>query len=221
MTVGESSVRYEGWRVAAASAAGVFFASLVVYGFAVLLKPLAAAFLWSRETTATAYACFALAAALAAPIVGRLLDRHGPSRVAVPCIALCGIGIASMSLLTGSRAHLYGLFTILGIAATGTSPLAYSRAVSTWFDRRRGTALAIVLGGGAAASIAHPPAVEALIRVMDWRRACLVLGIAVLVVGLPVVIGFVRERGPLVRESRTSVAGATSGRRWVPGSCGC
>jgi predicted MFS family arabinose efflux permease len=218
MTVGESSVRYEGWRVAAASAAGVFFASLLVYGFAVLLKPLAAAFAWSRETTATAYACFALASALAAPIVGRLLDRYGPGRVAVPCVAICGIGVASMSLLTGSRLHLYGLFLILGIAATGTSPLAYSRAVSTWFDRRRGMALAIVLGGAAAASMAHPPALDALIRSIGWQRACQVTGAAVLAVGLPIVATVVRERDATARTARPAVADATIStalRSWI------
>jgi predicted MFS family arabinose efflux permease len=209
MAASESSIRYEGWRVAAASAAGVFFASLLVYGFSVLLKPLTAEFAWSRETTATAYACFALASALAAPIVGRLLDRYGPNRVAVPCIAICGLGVASMSLLTGSRVHLCGLFTISGIAATGTSPLAYSRAVSTWFDRRRGTALAIVLGGAAAASMAHPPALDALIQSIGWRRACLVMGAAVLAVGLPIVASVVRERGATARTAQPATPDAT------------
>jgi hypothetical protein len=40
---GEDDLRYEGWRVAAAAAVGVFvgFASLLVYTFGVFLKPLA------------------------------------------------------------------------------------------------------------------------------------------------------------------------------------
>src|SRR5262245_2990211 len=138
MTSSESSIRYEGWRVAAASAVGVFFASLLVYSFGVLLKPLADTFSWSRETTSTAYACFVWAAGLSAPIIGRLLDRHGPVSVGVPCLALCGCGIAALSQLTAHPLHLYLSFTVLGAAATGTSALAYSRAVSTWFDRRRG-----------------------------------------------------------------------------------
>ena len=39
--VDESSPRYEGWRVALASGAGVFvsFASLLVYTFGIFLKP--------------------------------------------------------------------------------------------------------------------------------------------------------------------------------------
>ena len=129
MTNDESAFRYEGWRVAGASAVGVFFAALFAYGFGVLLKPLAQEFGWSRETTATAYACLALASAVAAPFVGRLVDRYGPVRVAAPCIALSGLGIASLSMLSGSRVHLYLLCTALGLAVIGTSPLAYSRAV--------------------------------------------------------------------------------------------
>ena len=214
----EGSIRYEGWRVAAASSAGVVCASMLVYGFGVLLKPLADEFAWSRETTATAYACFALATALAAPIVGRLLDRFGPVRVAIPCIALSGLGIASLSLLGGSRVQLYLLFTAIGLVTAGTTPLAYSRAVSTWFDRHRGAALAIVIGGSALASITHPPAVEALIRLTDWRRTCLALGGIVLIVGLPIVIGFVRERGAHPHEPRTPISGATTAaalRSWV------
>ena len=48
----ETSPRYEGWRVVAASAAGVFvsFASLLVYTFGVFLKPLTVEFGWSRDT---------------------------------------------------------------------------------------------------------------------------------------------------------------------------
>ena len=216
MSVSESSIRYEGWRVAAASAAGVFFAAVVVYGFGVLLKPLTVEFSWSRETTAAAYSCYALASALAAPLIGRLLDRYGPTRVAVPCIVLCGAGIAQLSTLSGSRLQLYGIFTALGIAATGTSPLAYSRAVASWFDRRRGAALAIVMAGAAAASIVHPPTLDALVRSVGWQQACRMTGGAVLALGLPIIIVFVSERGVHTQASHGSIGDARAAlRSWI------
>ena len=68
-----------------------------------------------------------------------------------------------------------------------------SRAVSSWFERRRGTALAVVMSGGAIGAIVLPPAAEALIETIGWRRACLVLGAMVLVVGIPIVARFIRE----------------------------
>jgi predicted MFS family arabinose efflux permease len=190
----EGAFGYRGWRVAGAAAVGVFFAASLAYGFSVLLKPMAEELAWSRETASTAYACLAIATAVAAPLVGRLIDRHGTLRVVVPCVGAFGVGIASMAWLTPSHAHAYVLFTALGFAVIGTSPLAYSRAVAMWFDRRRGLALGIVISGGAVASMTHPPMVAALIDAVGWRGACLVIGGLVLGVGLPLVVGFVRER---------------------------
>src|SRR5262245_59491694 len=112
----EHDIRYEGWRVTGASATGVFFASILVYGFAVLLKPLTEEFGWSRQSVSAAYAMMAAASALFAPVLGTLLDRHGPRRVVVPCIVLCGVGMMSLSALTASRVQLYVVFAVLGLA---------------------------------------------------------------------------------------------------------
>jgi hypothetical protein len=45
----EADARYEGWRVAFASAVSWFLASSLIYTFAVFFKPLAAEFSWSRD----------------------------------------------------------------------------------------------------------------------------------------------------------------------------
>ena len=64
---GEDSAGYEGWRVALASSVGVFvsFASLLVYTFGILLKPLAQEFAWSREAVSAAFGVAAMTAAVA------------------------------------------------------------------------------------------------------------------------------------------------------------
>ena len=192
--VPENDLRYEGWRVAAASSLGVVVASIFVYAFAVLLGPISSEFGWSRQSVAAAYSTMAAVSALCAPWLGALLDRYGPRRVAIPCVAVCGLGIASLAALTPSRTHLYSVFAVMGVAGLGTSALAYSRAVSSWFDDRRGFAIALVIAGGGLASITHPPVTEALIRAAGWRQACVVLGGAVLLLALPIVAAFVRER---------------------------
>ena len=208
--VEEGSIRYEGWRVAAASGIGVLFASMAAYAFSVLLKPLSEEFAWSRETASTAYSCFTLASALAAPILGPLLDWRGPRRVVLPCMIAIGLGLASLSTMTGSPARLYLQFTILGLAVIGASSLAFSRTVSTWFDLRRGSALAIVIAGGAVGSMVHPPVVDALVRMSGWRTACLVMGAVVLGVGVPLVAMFVRERHARAGATAAAIGGATT-----------
>ena len=196
--------------MAAVSGIGVFFASMTAYAFSVLLKPLSQEFAWSRETASTAYSCFTLATALAAPALGPLLDRRGPLRVVLPCMVANALGIASLSTMTASPTRLYLLFGALGLAVIGSSPLAFSRTVSTWFDRRRGQALAIVIAGGAVGSMVHPPAVDFLIRLAGWRAACLVMGAVLVVVGVPLVVLFVRERQARAGTSPAAVSGATT-----------
>jgi MFS family permease len=93
----------------------VSFASLLVYGFSVLLKPLAEAFAWSRETTATAYACFALASALAAPIVGRLLTGWLLDRFRATYVAAALLTLAAAGILLLATAHTFELALVAAV----------------------------------------------------------------------------------------------------------
>ncbi len=92
----------------------------------------------------------------------------------------------------------------------GTAQMAYSRAVSTWFDRHRGLALALMMCGGAAGAMTLPPLAQWLIGTLGWRHAAIALGIGAAAIGLPTVAAFVRERpadgGP---HSAVQAAGAT------------
>src|SRR5262245_29341743 len=108
--VSEDSLLHTGWRVAAASALGVFLASLLAYSFSVLLKPLAAEFGWTREEIARAYGAMAVMSALSSPLVGHLLDRFGPRPILVACISAVGAAFASLALLTNSLWHFYLIF---------------------------------------------------------------------------------------------------------------
>jgi predicted MFS family arabinose efflux permease len=213
----EGDLRYEGWRVAAAASVGVFvsFASLFVYTFGVLLKPLAEEFAWSRESVSAAFGIAAMTVAVCSPPLGYLFDRGNPNRIIIPSLVIFGGAFASLSLLTPHLWHLYAIFFVLGVVGNGTAQMAYSRAVSSWFHERRGTALAVVMSGGAVGAIVLPPAAEALIQTIGWRGACLALGAMVLVIGVPIVTRFIRERpgergasavldGVSVREGVTS-----------------
>jgi MFS family permease len=206
----ETSRRYEGWRVALASGIGVFvsFASLLVYTFGIFLKPVAEEFSWSREAVSGAFGVAAMSIAVCSPIIGYLLDRFHPRNIILPCLAIFGCAFASLSLLTPHLWHLYATFVILGIVGNGTAQMAYSRAVSSWFERRRGTALALVLSGGAVGAMVLPPTAAALIRHIGWRSAFLVLGAVVLAIGLPTVARFIRER-PVVAGRGGEIAGAS------------
>jgi MFS family permease len=207
----EEGLSYEGWRVAGAASAGVFvsFASLFIYTFGTFLKPLAAEFSWSREAVSTAFGIAAMTVAACSPPLGVLLDRHGARRIIVPSLAVFGIAFASLALLTPHLSHLYAVCVVLGIVGNGTAQMAYTRTVASWFERRRGAALALMLAGGAVGAMVLPPVAQALIDRAGWRTACALLGAMVLAIGLPVVLAFVRERPATAAAPATTSHGAS------------
>jgi len=192
----EDDLSYDGWGVVAASAVGVYvsFASVFVYTFGIFLKPLTETFGWSRQSASAAFGVAAMSIAIASPFLGRLFDRYGPRRVILPCLTVFGLGFASLAALTGNLWQFYATFAVLGLVGNGTAQMAYSRAVSTWFDRHRGLALALMMCGGAVGAMTLPPVAQWLIGALGWRGAAIALGVGALIIGLPVVAAFVRER---------------------------
>jgi MFS family permease len=209
----EYSPRYPGWRVVAASAGCVFFsfASLLVYTFGVFLKPLAEEFHWSRQAVSLAFGFAALSVATCSPFIGALLDKVPARRIVLPCFTVFGLAFASLSLLTPHLWHLYAVFIVLGIVGNGTAQLAYTRAISTWFQERRGFAFALLMSGGATGAMVLPVIAQSLIGIAGWRGAFAILGIAVLAVALPLGTKVKERSAPAVLESAETGASVAQG----------
>ena len=184
------------WMIVAAAFCGVMvgFGSLLVFTFSVFVKPLSAEFGWSREVISGAFGFAAMSVAVASPVLGRLLDRYGPVRVILPCMAVYALAFASLSQLAPSIWQLYATFVVLGIVGNGTTQMGYSRAVSTWFYENRGLALALVMAGTGVGGVVLPPLAQSLITNYGSRAAYAALGVLVIIVGTPLTAVFVRER---------------------------
>jgi MFS family permease len=191
----ESTLSYTGWRVTLAAFVGVMvsFAAMVPFTFSLFLTPLHYAFGWKSEAISNAFAIAALTVAACSPTIGTLLDRLPPRRIILPCIAVFACGMASLSLLRGHIAQFYASYLLLGLVGNGTAQLAYSRAVLTWFERRRGLALAIVLTGSGTGSILLPIIAQHVIATHGWRASYLTLG-AIALLGFPLTALLVRNR---------------------------
>src|SRR5580658_4484855 len=145
----ESRVLYPGWGVAAAAFVGVMtsFSPIVPYTFSLFLNPLHAAFGWRREAMDGTFAIAAITVAVVSPFIGMLLDRFPPRRIILPSIFVFALALASLSRLSGSISQFYVTFFVLGLVANGTAQFAYTRTILSWFQRRRGLALALILTG--------------------------------------------------------------------------
>jgi MFS family permease len=113
---------------------------MILFPFGVLVGPITAEFGWPGATLASAVVTAHVTGALAMPIVGALMDRYGVRSVALPAICCFALGFAGMSLLPGVPVLFVVGYALLGIVGAGHSTLTYARAVSTWFDARRGLA---------------------------------------------------------------------------------
>ena len=191
----EDSLGYAGWRIilAAFVGVGVSFAPMVPYTFSLFVVPLQSAFGWNREAISDAFAIAALTVAAVSPALGSLLDRIPPRRIILPSILVFAAAMASLSLLRSHIAQYYLSYLLLGIVGNGTAQLSYSRSVLTWFRKRRGLALAIVLSGSGTGSILLPIIAQHVISTHGWRTAYLALG-AIALLGFPLTALFVRNR---------------------------
>ena len=192
-TSDENRAHYEGWRVVAASGLGAYFTSIFVFTFGVLLKPLADEFTWSRQAISLAFGSMTLAVSLAAPISGHVVDRFGPRWIVGPSLLAAAVSFGSLSILSPHLWHLYVIYVAIGLASSGTSPVVYSRVVASWFDRYRGSAMALVIACIGLGAITHPLLTQTLTRAFGWRTACTGLALVIAVIGVPTVSRFVRE----------------------------
>ena len=212
----EFDLGYYGWRVVLAACFGVMagFGSLFVYTFAVFVKPLSAEFGWSREAVSSGFAIAAVTVGLCSPLLGRWIDRFGPRRIILPCMTVFGCGIASLALLRSGVWQFYLTCFVLGVVGNGAAHLAYSRSISTWFERRLGMALAFVMVGSGLGAMILPVVAQTIVTRSGWRAAYVTLGCIALLLGLPLSWRYIRERGPLGQQSAPVVH---SGMTWQQG----
>jgi MFS family permease len=207
---------YYGWRVVLAACLGVMagFGSLFVYTFSVFVKPLAAQFGWNREAISSGFAVAAVTLGVISPLLGRWIDRFGPRRIILVCMTIYGCAIASLSLLRSGLWQFYLTCFVLGVVGNGAAHLAYSRSISTWFQRRLGTALAFVMVGAGLGAMILPVVAQSIISRSGWRAAYASLGGLALLLGLPLSWRYIRERGVAGNEAAPV---AHAGMTWQQG----
>jgi MFS family permease len=213
----ESDLDYYGWRVVLAACLGVMagFGSLFVYTFSVFVKPLAAEFGWSREGISSGFAIAAVTLGVISPLLGRWIDRLGPRRIILPCMTIYVCAFTSLALLRARIWQFYLTCFILGLVGNGAAHLAYSRSISTWFQRRLGTALAFVMVGAGLGAMTLPIVAQSIIGRSGWRWAYGALGSLALLLGLPLSWRYIRERGAC--EPREAAPVVDSGKTWQQG----
>jgi MFS family permease len=186
---------FRGWGVVAATAValvicGTTFAAAT---FGVLTAHFGRAFGWSQAGMTLGLSIFLVSTTAAVPLVGRLSDRFGSRRVGLCGVLALAAAIACGTRLDGSILSLYLFYAGVGVAGAFTNPVAYLRAISLWFDKKRGLALGIAVAGQGAGGALLPLLVAELAGRFGWRGALGVVAGVLVVVVAPVVALFVKD----------------------------
>jgi len=184
-----------GWPVVVSSALGIALgmSPLPFYTIGVFAAPLSQEFGWTIAQIMSALAVFTLVAMVAAPLVGYVTDRVGVRKVVLTSMVLFSLGMMSFALNNGSMVLYLVLWGILGFVGAGTLPITFTRAISRWFNEKRGLALGVALiGTGVAGALAKVYA-GYLILEFGWRMAYVGVGALPLVIAFPVALLLFRD----------------------------
>ncbi len=160
------------WVVAAAVLVIMAIAFGAPWVTVVALKDIAAEVDGQRSIPAFASALMWIGSGFGGILMGRLAERIGIHWTVAGGAVMIAIGLALSTL--GPSLPLYvghGLFIgLIGIGGINAPSYVY---VSRWFDRRRGSALALISSGAYLAGAIWPPVFARLIAFAGWRHTML------------------------------------------------
>lgn len=192
-------------RVMIAGVVSLILAMGIRQSFGMFLTPIAMDLEVGRQVFGLAIALQNLLWGLAQPFVGAVADRFGAMRVTVVGALLYVAGLALAASSTDPLSLNVSLGVLVGLALAGTTYVTVLGAVGRVVPaERRSLAFGLCTAAGSFGMFAVVPGAQALLAVMDWREAFLVLAIAVSAL-VPLAFGF--------RASDRRIAPAGKGQR--------
>ncbi len=172
------------WSVVFASTLGLMVTQgpVMTFSFGVFLPSFESEFGWNRGQISLALTLTILSAAVVMPLAGRLLDGIGARRFALWALLIFGVSVMSLYFVPGRLALFYAWFVVIGVLAAGAAPGPFARAVSAWFDRKRGLALGLCMAGVGIGAAIMPLIARSATAAFGWRGAYVVIGCLILIV---------------------------------------
>jgi len=186
---------YYGWVIAAAMII-IGGMTMIITGptFGLFIEPMRNELGYSAALFGWATTARILSAAVSGLVIGRLLDRYGPRIL----LAIAGIvtSVAALSLgFFQPEWWLIGAFIAMGmVGMQGPAGLYTSPSVAKWFVRKRAKAMGILSIAAPAGLVFGFPGLEWIISTHGWRAGWITLGIAGLLIIVPVALIYLRRQ---------------------------
>lgn len=138
-----------------------------------------------RSAVSSAYLIGTITGALALPVIGRAIDRHGVRA----SMTLIGLAFGTALVATGAVQGFVTLalaFVGIRMLGQGALSLVSQTGIALWFDRRRGLAIAISMTLSAGLMALAPVLLSVLIDAVGWRTAWVVAGVTIWLTVVPI-----------------------------------
>lgn len=202
------------WSIAALAFVVLGFSRGLHSSFGVFYVALLETFSWSRGATAGVFSFVLAVDAILSPVVGYLLDRHGPKKIVTAgCLTLAGgLLLTSQVQSLWQLYFFFGLVCAVGFTFTGMVPHVF--LVSEWFSSNRASAIGVVYAGSGVGILLLAPLSEWLLSSWGWAGAFQAFSGIVLVCLLPLVWIFYRH-GPSGEKLRAKKESKASENQWT------
>jgi MFS family permease len=205
----------EAWQVTIAALVIASVALGAPYIVAVALKPIAEDLGGLRSVPSGASSLALLGTGVGGLVMGWVAERVGVRFTAI----FGGLMVfAGLALSAGGEVwQLYvGHGLLIGFLGNGAINAPLYVYVTRWFERRRGTALALIASGQYVAGALWPPMFERAMATYGWRMTMLGYGALVAAVVLPLALVFLKP-APAAPQAATSGTDGAQGSGLVLG----
>lgn len=176
----------------------------------VALKPIAAELGVTRSAPTLAGSFAYLGAGFGGILMGWTAERIGTKPVVMFGSCMIGLGLF-ISSLGGLHTIYFGHGILMGLFGASCIFAPMTTYVARWFDRRRGTAVALISSGQYVAGTIWPALFQILIERIGWRRTMETFAVFLVCTILPLALIFLR-RAPDYAAAGTAGAGPLPGR---------
>jgi MFS family permease len=182
------------WIVAAVGLVTLITSSGFRSTTGILIVPLQTEFGWSRATISFAVAINLVIYGLGGPFAAAFVEKYGMRRVIT--VAVLGIALgAGLSTRMNAPWQLDILWGVVNAAATGAISVPLGAMIANrWFARRRGLIIGLLTASNASGQLIFLPLLAWIVTQWGWRYAAGTAATVALVVVLPLVLLFIRDR---------------------------
>lgn len=191
MSVPESSIRYDGWRIVVVCfLLATFGWGLGFYGQSVYVAELHRLRGWPTSLISSGTTLFYLSGAVLVAFVAEAIKAYGPRN----CLIAGTLAMAAAGVMIGQVREPWQLYlanVLLAFGWAGTSLGIITNTLGLWFDRKRGMAISLALNGASFGGIAGVPLLVAGIGHFGFSGAMTIAAGVMVALMVPVILIFV------------------------------